>query len=166
MTPTPAWSLRIEWSLDRPLSLSDMDLFHESVPAPWYAVLSVMPGPRAGAQLSSGRHPTLQDAVNAALEDFGTVFRKLGITAAPVVIDALTEAEHTAQQAEALAQQDIPDLYWPKDIARELGIDPRAVWLLLESQEWKKHTTPVMTLRSGPLYTPSQIEAYKKATGG
>lgn len=163
-TPTDtAWSLRTEWGLMKPLTEDELETLHDEISPVWHACISTT-GRRISFQASCDA-PTLAEAVRRMTGDLEDLLLGLGHPAALLVIDALTQDESDRQQREAAAQQEIPDLYWPVDIARELGIEPKDVWALLESEEWKKHTTPVMSLRSGPLYTPSQIAAYKAATG-
>jgi hypothetical protein len=164
--PDPAqwWSVRLAFQCSPPLTTTGAENLHRAL-EPVHGAVSMEESSRVSVQ-TSVRAITLDAAVAYAVPLATEALRRTGVHTVLQVIDALSEDEFDLQQEQADAERRIPDVYGHQEIAAVLDITPAQAAELVRSKDWKKVTTPVCTLRSGPLYTLSQIQEYQASRTG
>lgn len=158
------WSVRLVWNPDKPVTDDTFETLAGLLTPLHAAVAAETPG-RVSIE-ASVEALGMEDALRHAMAATEEALRRTGTDAVLTKVDALSEEEWNRQQEQARAERALPDLYGTTGIASLLGIPVSKAVELMDTDEWRDNTTAVHTLRSGPVYTLSQIERYLHSEQG
>lgn len=158
------WSVRLVWNPDKAVTDEALEILADLLTPLHAAVAAEAPG-RVSVE-ASVEALSMEDALRHAMAVTEEALRRSGTDAVLTTVDALCEEEWNRQQERARAERALPDLYGIPQIASLLDIPVSKAAKLTDTDAWKDNTTAVHTLRSGPVYTLSQIERYLHSEQG